>query len=51
MACMARRLSLFAGSSSVLPTLAQKAAFLGALHPRDRLRLLGKVRTLKHPKP
>ena len=38
-----RRLSLFAGSTSVLPTLAQKAAFLGALHPRDCLRLLGKV--------
>ena len=38
-----RRLSLFAGSTSVLPTLAQKAAFLGALQPRDCVRLLGKV--------
>ena len=50
----ARRLSLFAGSSSVLPSLPQKAALLDALRPRDRLRLLGKVHSLcftGHPCP
>lgn len=37
-------LPLLTGSGTVLPTLPQKAALLNALHPRDRLRLLGMVR-------
>ncbi len=37
-------LPLVTGSTTVLPSLPQKAAFLNALQPRDRLRLLGMVK-------
>lgn len=39
-------LPLVTGSTTVLPSLPQKAIFLNALQPRDRLRLLGMVSAL-----
>ncbi|CAL8469358.1 g8899 [Coccomyxa elongata] len=43
-------LPLVTGSTTVLPSLPQKAAFLNALQPRDRLRLLGMVVAKKRVK-
>ena len=39
-------LQLLTGSTTVLPSLPQKAQFLNALHARDRQRLLGMVTAL-----